>query len=220
MMNLNIYHQCRCNNIATILELLDNGIDVNTPDLRGHTLLYIASFYGHCELLKAIIDRGADINIKTSTGYTPLHEACFRGNKNIVEILLKNGADINVRNNNGETPLHCVGTINHKNIINLLLSYGADINIRTNKGFTPLRLAFINNHYDIVSTFLDKNANIDEFDINKFPEQFRTRYIPLFERAKLKRHIRKYRYLTNLKRKVEDRRRIASGAFTIGGVCK
>jgi hypothetical protein len=57
-------------------------------DRASTTLLYLASQYGHLEVVKALLDhRDIDVNQARSNGVTPLHAATQNGHLEVVEVL-------------------------------------------------------------------------------------------------------------------------------------
>ncbi|HXG63883.1 MAG TPA: ankyrin repeat domain-containing protein [Blastocatellia bacterium] len=74
--------------------LLERGVDANTREPKGNTLLMLAASSDALpvETVKALIERGADVNARNPDGKTPLDFAKRRGPNPIAEILAKAGA--------------------------------------------------------------------------------------------------------------------------------
>ena len=64
--------------------------------LTGNTLLMLASYAGHAELVKGLIDRGGDPNRLNDRGQSMLAGAVFKGHDDVVQVLSDAGADINL----------------------------------------------------------------------------------------------------------------------------
>lgn len=63
----------RSGDAATVKQLLDDGIDVNTKFRYGATALFYACDHGHVDVVKVLLDKGADLTVKdTFYGLTPL----------------------------------------------------------------------------------------------------------------------------------------------------
>lgn len=130
----------KCNNVKAVEELLRCGADVN-EEVRGESMLALATARGHVEMVRLLIDKGADVNKRaTIHGKTPLIEAVFRNNIKMALLLIESGADIGARDENGKTALmYSSANVNIK-IMQLLIDNGADVNARTRNGETALSI--------------------------------------------------------------------------------
>ncbi len=77
-----------------LADVLLNSADVNVDaqDLSGNTILMLASYYGHLELVQLILSRGAAPNLQDKQGRTALQRARDLGHLEVVELLKKAGA--------------------------------------------------------------------------------------------------------------------------------
>ena len=117
-----IYNRTDTDTCLRILyKLLDSGIDVNSRDFIGRSVIHhiIDVDYGYddikqivdiqLKLLQIFIDRGIDPNIKDRSGRTALHYYCLEDHpKNsedlkIAEFLLQNGTNPDIKDNQGNT---------------------------------------------------------------------------------------------------------------------
>ena len=74
--------------------LMEHGMDPNTMDWHGVTLLHNSAKKGWADRVKLLIDHGADINaVDEEYQSTPLGMAARWGQEEIVELLLDAGAD-------------------------------------------------------------------------------------------------------------------------------
>lgn len=78
---------------AALAELLDAGLPVNLTNAKGDTLLILAAYHRHADLVQALLDRGADHRRVNDNGQTALAAAVFRQDEGIVRALLAAGAD-------------------------------------------------------------------------------------------------------------------------------
>lgn len=78
---------------ARLLALVDAGIPVNLSDHKGDSLLALAAYNKHSELVQALLDRGADPNRINQRGQTALACALFVQDADAVRALLAAGAD-------------------------------------------------------------------------------------------------------------------------------
>lgn len=74
-------------------EYVDQGLPVNLSNSAGDTLLILAAYHQHDELVRALVDRGADHSRVNDRGQTALAAAVFRQCRPVVELLLRAGAD-------------------------------------------------------------------------------------------------------------------------------
>lgn len=93
------------NDFETVIELLENGVDVCCSDEKKRTPLHFAASQGNDQIVKALLDKGADTNLKDVLGNTPLHLAACTGKVPTVTLLLKAGTDIRSTDNYGRTPI-------------------------------------------------------------------------------------------------------------------
>ncbi|MCK9544350.1 MAG: ankyrin repeat domain-containing protein [Novosphingobium sp.] len=143
-----------------VINLIDNGADINTKDTYQYTALMSAVFHGHKIISQLLIERNADVNIKDDNNETALMIASINGNKEIAELLIISGANINAKNDsNGYTALMMAAINNHKQIVELLINNGADINIEDNNNDTALFLAANQGNINIVELLTSTDGN-------------------------------------------------------------
>ncbi|GBN67789.1 Ankyrin repeat domain-containing protein 54 [Araneus ventricosus] len=92
------------NDIETVKNMLDNGIDPCSADGRQRSALHFAAAGGHTAIARLLIERGADPNQRDSVGNTPLHLAACTTRIEMVTLLLKAGTDINALDYSGRSP--------------------------------------------------------------------------------------------------------------------
>lgn len=90
-----------------IIELLNEGADVDEIDSQGETPLHKAVRLGNQAAAEVLLEHGADINASSGFGLTPLHWAALTGQTEMIEFLLQNGANAHARDSvlGGLTPL-------------------------------------------------------------------------------------------------------------------
>lgn len=89
----------------TVLLLIRNGANPDTPDKSGITPLHVAAEQGNEEMCFYLIKKGkANINAVDQHGSTPLHYACFQGRRLIADLLLYHGACPTIQDNSGLLP--------------------------------------------------------------------------------------------------------------------
>uniref|UniRef100_A0A5F8G7B3 Ankyrin repeat domain-containing protein 54 n=1 Tax=Monodelphis domestica TaxID=13616 RepID=A0A5F8G7B3_MONDO len=78
------------NDLETVQQLLEDGVDPCTADDKGRTALHFASCNGNDQIVQLLLDHGADPNQRDGLGNTPLHL----------------GARVDALDRAGRTPLH------------------------------------------------------------------------------------------------------------------
>ena len=137
-----LHHACANGNIAIVRFLLKCRADCYLQDKSGWTVLHVAAFHNHEEvLLELCKQRHIDFSATNDDENTPLHyfaRAPYTKAKDaILKAFLAGGADINAQNTILETPLHMAVWKQNAGMITLLLENGADPKIPNSKGDTP-----------------------------------------------------------------------------------
>jgi hypothetical protein len=78
----------------TLLEILENGYDVNAPCTYHGSALAAAAYTGQEDLVELLIRQGANVNATGGEYYTPLIAATTQGHDECVRALIKAGADV------------------------------------------------------------------------------------------------------------------------------
>jgi outer membrane protein assembly factor BamB len=85
----------RANDVKTLKEFLDKGMDVNVKNRYGVTALSFASDKGNLAAVELLLEHGADPNLKDSFyGETPLGWAIYKKNAAIVKCMINHGGDL------------------------------------------------------------------------------------------------------------------------------
>jgi ankyrin repeat protein len=128
------------NDLASLQQLLADGLDPNLPDEEGNALLALAAREGQLEAAQLLLENGADINGTVSVGSPPypgenetaLSEAAKNNHPELVELLLENGADPNIVDTKiGLAPINWAAGMDYADIVSSLIEHGADINATT-----------------------------------------------------------------------------------------
>ena len=75
-----IFTAVKNDDFEMVKTLLDGGIDINILEpIKQRTPLYVATLYGHIDIVNLLLKRGAETNTKpcTDTGLTPILEAAL-----------------------------------------------------------------------------------------------------------------------------------------------
>ena len=89
----NVFEMARTGDLARISELVAADLPVNLTNAAGDTLLMLAAYHRHPDLVAALLEWGADPSRVNDRGQTALGAAVFRRSTASVEALLRAGAD-------------------------------------------------------------------------------------------------------------------------------
>lgn len=144
-----------------VISLLRRGMDVNTTDREGSTLLVIAARTGNLDLADFLLNNRASTLKPNRYGDTALHLAVSQQHIKLVERLIDAGAELNP---SGWTPLHYAVFSDRADICSLLLKHGADIELRAPNSRTALMLAAQLGRLEIAKLLIEEDADVDEKD--------------------------------------------------------
>ena len=125
----------------------------------GTSLLGLATFFGHENIVRLLLQHKADPNQPSSSRLKvcPIHSAVAHKNadlrESLVLALLKGGANPNIRQENDRTALHLAARLNQVKIATLLLDHGAETWARDTSDMTPEDIAIGKNHKDLIELF-------------------------------------------------------------------
>lgn len=143
-------------NAADAISLIKRGVDVNTVDKTGNSLLTQAIRRDIPELFDYLIQRRARLNTRNRNGETALSIAAYTGKLNYVQRLVEAGAEVN---SYGWPPLSYAAFNGHLEIVDYLLKHGAEINAKTENGSTALFFAARYGHMEVVKLLLKSSAD-------------------------------------------------------------
>jgi len=143
--------------VRAVGTFLDKGLDPNTADPDGNTLLMIAARGGHLDLVSFLIGRKASVTRRSPHGDTALMFASLKGHLAVAGLLVENGAEVS---HSGWAPLHYAAFEGRTEVVTYLIGKGADKNGLAPNGFTPLMLAARGGHLDAARTFLYEDVDL------------------------------------------------------------
>ena len=143
-------------NAVDAINLIKRGVDVNTVDKTGNSLLRQAIRRDIPEFFDYLIQRRARLNTRNRNGETALSIAAYTGKLNYVQRLVEAGAEVN---SYGWPPLSYAAFNGHLEIVDYLLKHGAEINAKTENGSTALFFAARYGHMEVVKLLLKSNAD-------------------------------------------------------------
>lgn len=113
-----------------VLELLEQGADVNSKVDSGWTPLQTAVQTGEEDLVRLLLDRGASLHARKDNDGTAFTEAGIAGNVDILKLLLERGSNINDQDINGFTAFMEAAWYGKEEALRFLYSRGAEVNLR------------------------------------------------------------------------------------------
>ena len=142
--------------------LLEQQVDVNTPQPDGATALHWAAHWNDLGTVDQLIRAGAHVNAVNELGVAPLSLTCANFNSAMmVERLVRAGADPNAALPSGETVLMTAARIGNVDTVNALLAHGADVNANKHwQGHTALMWAVAEGHADVMKVLIEHGADV------------------------------------------------------------
>ncbi|KAF7909978.1 uncharacterized protein EAF01_003696 [Botrytis porri] len=100
------YKAAKFGNKGKIQSLLERGVELDLPNPRKVTPLWIAATYGHIEVVQLLLEtKSVNVNATDVSGRSPIFWAAANGYEEIVWLLLNTGADPTFIDVNGDTAL-------------------------------------------------------------------------------------------------------------------
>jgi ankyrin repeat protein len=148
-------------NIPDLKALLKGGLDPNSIDKDGMSLVTYAVSADKDEVLVALLAGGANPN---TDGGLALALAALSDNMEAVQALVDKGADVNAQAGlYRSAPIHWACKNGNLEMVAFLLSRGAHLNVVNDGGWTPLVAASTKNP-DVARLLLSKGAPVDQRD--------------------------------------------------------
>ena len=165
-----LFEAISVDNTFEILKLLNQGIDPNTRNAQGYTLLHLTASRGQARVLSALLELGADVDPRDATGHTPLHLAAINQNTWVKQLLIAAGADVSAVNDEGCTPLQLERKKRMELLCDLLnagntreasdlIADGIDPDFRNVRGYSPLHIVAANGQVEWVDKLCKAGAD-------------------------------------------------------------
>lgn len=155
---------------AALQKLIDAGLDVNSRDADGNTMLfYLLTHYADLDMAKTLIQAGADVNEPSANGMTPLLVATA-----VAAELQQSQTQSAAEENSLKKEIQQANLTEQqrflqkrsKDLLQLLIDNGADINQETPRG-TPLMSAATSDlNAELVEILLKADAKVNQQDRN------------------------------------------------------
>ena len=147
-------------NAPALCQLLDSGLDPNTPDAIGKPAISYAAMKGHSEIAALLLGAGAVPLVRLVDGSTrtrqPLHGAVQGGFVDVSKMLLHAGASVNAVDEEGNTALHLGAMEGHEAVCSVLLEAKADCTVLNDDGNSVLHCVTL---ASMISTLVSGGAD-------------------------------------------------------------
>ena len=130
-----MFKAVKANDVRELRTFLEQGMDPDSTNQQGYSVLMEAAREGHVEVVGLLLDRKAKVNQRNAVGETALMLAAFKGNLETVQLLHARGGAINTT---GWTALHYAAFQGQTAVAKYLLDNRAEIDARAPNGITPL----------------------------------------------------------------------------------
>jgi ankyrin repeat protein len=139
-----------------IVELLQRGMDIDTVNPRGETLLMLAAREGKPNVVKTLLAARPRLQTRNPLGESALMLATILGHTEIAKLLLDAGAPVN---HDGWTPLIYAAAKNRIDIGRMLIAKGANVNAAAENGTTALMMAAREGQLQMLLLLLEHGAD-------------------------------------------------------------
>jgi ankyrin repeat protein len=166
--DLRLVDAAKSRNHEAVRSLLQQHVDVNTPQADGATALAWAAHWDDMETAELLIRAGANVNAANSYGVTPLALACTNQSAAMVERLLNAGADANGAPT-GTPALMVAARTGNVEIVSSLLAHGANVNAKESAhGQTALMWAVAEKHPEAAKLLIEHGADVHAHSASGF----------------------------------------------------
>ena len=169
-MNKNIIQAAERGDTPAVLQLLQQGADINARDERGRTPVLAATHGNRVDTVRALIRAGADINLQDNLKDNVFLYAGAEGLLDILKLAIDARANTKITNRFGGTALIPAAERGHVEIVTELIQRtDVDINHVNNLGWTALLEAIIlgdggPRRTEVVRLLVEAGANVNLAD--------------------------------------------------------
>ena len=173
--DLRLVNAVKNNDKAAVSTLLQQKVDVNSPEADGMTALHWVVRADDLDTVDRLIKAGANVKAANRYGITPLYLASVNGSAPMIERLLKAGASANEVSNEGETALMTAARTGNVAAAKVLLDNGAKVDAKEAwQGQTALMWAVAQKHPDMVKELIARGADVNARSATKIWERQNT----------------------------------------------
>lgn len=167
-----LHEACEKGNLGMVkATITENRDQIDELDRSGYSLLTLATYHGHTQLVELLLERGATIHFPSAL----LISAVSRGHSAVARLLLERGADCNAIDKEGKPVLHHAAKHGHLSSVELLIERGANVHALDHSQLTALQIAIQFNHNEIAQLLvsaMEKQAVPQQPGWGKFMKSF------------------------------------------------
>jgi len=162
-----LYYVIDKEDIETLKDLINIGVDINLKNAFDDTAIDRAIFKGNLEILDILLENDTILlNKRNYLGKTPLISIIMADNytpeqkEGMIDKFIEKGADVNLTDKDGNPPLICAIKENYLTVIQLLIRNGANVNTKNHEGNSPLVSAIQHNNLPVVKLLTENGADV------------------------------------------------------------
>ncbi len=88
-----LFNMARGGEADQLAAYVEAGVSPDLANQRGDSLVMLAAYHGHANVVRVLLARGADADRPNDRGQTPLAGAVFKGEEDVIRALVEAGAD-------------------------------------------------------------------------------------------------------------------------------
>ncbi|MFH2058964.1 MAG: ankyrin repeat domain-containing protein [Pseudomonadota bacterium] len=146
--------------IKTVSQKLEQGIDVNAKNDTGQTLLHATQ---NIDMVKMLISKGANVNAIDDDSMTPM----FNKDIDLIKVLVEAGANITHRTQKGNTTVMWYAYSGYMEAIEHMISLGVDVNAKNQDGQTAYDIAETFGHFKLLKYLKTIGARSGQHTVTK-----------------------------------------------------
>ncbi|XP_017842662.1 protein phosphatase 1 regulatory subunit 12B isoform X3 [Drosophila busckii] len=135
---------CLSGDKEEVIQLIDQGADINTANVDGLTALHQACIDDNLDMVEFLVEHGADINRQDNEGWTPLHATASCGFVSIARYLVENHADVAAVNSDGDLALDLAIDVQHMPMIDYMEKVVQELSIDVEAARKAEEMAMLN----------------------------------------------------------------------------
>lgn len=162
-----IFQATTAGHLDKVIELVEQGANVNFKDNANWTPLHEAANNGRFEIAEYLIQCGAEINVRGYGLDTPLHDACQSGSAQCVQLLVDAGADVFALNEKNQRPIDLCTSERCKALVTKKMKKLDGVMKRDSTGKTLLHDACLKDQCERARDLIRNGADVNAQDNHK-----------------------------------------------------